>query len=44
MILAFVGAILLKMFGAEIYGANMVGIAMVRVMVAIMSSSSRKRR
>lgn len=36
-ILAFVGAIQLKMFGAEIYVANIVGIAIVRVMGAIMT-------
>ena len=32
MILAFVGAIQLKLFGAQIYVADLVGIAMVRVM------------
>lgn len=37
MILAFVGAIELKMFGAEIYVADLVGIAMVRLMAAIMT-------
>jgi len=37
LILAFVGAIQLKMFGAEIYVANLVGIAMVRLMAAIMT-------
>ena len=37
MILAFVGAIQLKMFGAEIYVADLVGIAMVRLMAAIMT-------
>jgi len=37
MILAFVGAIQLKMFGAEIYVANLVGVAMVRLMAAIMT-------
>jgi phospholipid/cholesterol/gamma-HCH transport system permease protein len=37
MILAFIGAIQLKMFGAEIYVANLVGIAMVRLMAAIMT-------
>jgi phospholipid/cholesterol/gamma-HCH transport system permease protein len=37
LILAFVGAVQLKMFGAEIYVANLVGIAMVRVMGAIMT-------
>jgi phospholipid/cholesterol/gamma-HCH transport system permease protein len=37
MILAFVGAIELKMFGAEIYVANLVGVAMVRLMAAIMT-------
>jgi phospholipid/cholesterol/gamma-HCH transport system permease protein len=36
-ILAFIGAIQLKMFGAEIYVANLVGIAMVRLMAAIMT-------
>jgi phospholipid/cholesterol/gamma-HCH transport system permease protein len=37
LILAFVGAIQLKMFGAQIYVADLVGIAMVRVMGAIMT-------
>jgi phospholipid/cholesterol/gamma-HCH transport system permease protein len=37
MILAFIGAIQLKMFGAQIYIADIVGIAMVRVMGAIMT-------
>ena len=37
LILGFVGAIQLKMFGAEIYVASIVGIAMVRVMGAIMT-------
>ncbi|MDA8239350.1 MAG: ABC transporter permease [Nitrospiraceae bacterium] len=37
LILAFVGAIQLKMFGAQIYVADIVGIAMVRVMGAIMT-------
>jgi phospholipid/cholesterol/gamma-HCH transport system permease protein len=37
MILAFVGAIQLKMFGAQIYVADLVGIAMVRLMAAIMT-------
>ncbi len=37
LILAFVGAIQLKMFGAQIYVASLVGIAMVRVMGAIMT-------
>jgi len=37
MILAFVGSIQLKMFGAEIYVANLVGVAMVRLMAAIMT-------
>jgi phospholipid/cholesterol/gamma-HCH transport system permease protein len=37
LILAFVGAIQLKMFGAQIYVANLVGIAMVRVMGAVMT-------
>jgi phospholipid/cholesterol/gamma-HCH transport system permease protein len=37
LILAFVGSIQLKMFGAEIYTANLVGIAMVRLMAAIMT-------
>ncbi len=35
-ILAFVGAIQLKVFGAQIYIADIVGIAMVRVMGAVM--------
>jgi len=37
MILAFVGDIQLKMFGAQIFIADIVGIAMVRVMGAIMT-------
>jgi len=37
LILAFVGAVQLTMFGAEIYVANLVGIAMVRVMAAVMT-------
>jgi phospholipid/cholesterol/gamma-HCH transport system permease protein len=37
LILAFVGAIQLKLFGAEIYVADLVGIAMVRLMGAIMT-------
>jgi len=37
LILAFVGAIQLKMFGAQIYVANLVGISMVRVMGAVMT-------
>jgi len=37
LILAFVGAIQLLMFGAQIYVASLVGIAMVRVMGAIMT-------
>jgi phospholipid/cholesterol/gamma-HCH transport system permease protein len=37
LILAFVGAIQLKMFGAQIYVADLVGIAMVRLMAAIMT-------
>jgi len=37
LILAFVGAIQLVMFGAQIYVASLVGIAMVRVMGAIMT-------
>ncbi len=37
LILAFVGAIQLQMFGAQIYVADLVGIAMVRVMGAIMT-------
>ena len=37
MILAFVGAIQLKIFGAQIYIADMVGIGMVRVMGALMT-------
>jgi phospholipid/cholesterol/gamma-HCH transport system permease protein len=38
MILAFVGSIQLKMFGAQIYVANLVGIAMVREMGAMMTA------
>jgi len=37
LILAFVGAIQLQMFGAQIYVADLVGIAMIRVMGAIMT-------
>ena len=37
LILAFVGAVQLMMFGAQIYVANLVGIAMVRVMGAVMA-------
>ena len=37
LILAFVGAIQLELFGAEIYVADLVGIAMVRLMAAIMT-------
>ena len=37
LILAFVGAIQLTMFGAQIYVASLVGIAMVRVMGAVMA-------
>jgi phospholipid/cholesterol/gamma-HCH transport system permease protein len=37
LILAFVGAMQLKMFGAQIFVADIVGIAMVRVMGAIMT-------
>jgi phospholipid/cholesterol/gamma-HCH transport system permease protein len=37
LILAFVGAIQLKLFGAELYVADLVGIAMVRVMGAVMT-------
>jgi phospholipid/cholesterol/gamma-HCH transport system permease protein len=36
-ILAFVGAVQLEMFGAEIYVANLVGLATVRAMAAIMT-------
>ena len=37
LILAFVGAIQLKVFGAQLYVADLVGIAMVREMAAIMT-------
>ncbi len=37
LILAFIGAVQLKTFGAQIYVADLVGIAMVRVMGAIMT-------
>ncbi len=37
LILAFIGAIQLKLFGAQIYVADLVGIAMVRLMGAIMA-------
>lgn len=37
MILAFVGSIQLKMFGAQIYIADLVGIAMTRAMAAVMT-------
>lgn len=36
-ILAFIGAIQLKMFGAQVYIADIVGISMVRVMGAVMT-------
>ncbi|ABB38782.1 protein of unknown function DUF140 [Oleidesulfovibrio alaskensis G20] len=38
LIFAFVGAVQLKMFGAEIYVASLVGIAMLRVMGAVMTA------
>lgn len=37
MILAFVGSIQLKMFGAQIFISDIVGIAMVRVLAAVMT-------
>ncbi len=37
LILAFVGAVQLMMFGAQLYVANLVGISMVRVMGAVMT-------
>jgi phospholipid/cholesterol/gamma-HCH transport system permease protein len=37
LILAFIGAIQLKLFGAQLYVADLVGIAMVRLMAAIMT-------
>lgn len=37
LILAFVGAIQLRMFGAEIYVASLVGIGMVRALAAVMT-------
>ena len=37
LILAFVGAIQLAMFGAQIFVANLVGIAMVRVLASVMT-------
>ena len=37
MILAFVGSIQLKMFGAQIFISNIVGVAMVRVLSAVMT-------
>ncbi len=37
LILAFVGAVQLMMFGAQLYVANLVGISMVRVMGAVMA-------
>ena len=37
LILAFTGAIQMKLFGAQIYVADLVGIAMVRLMAAIMT-------
>jgi phospholipid/cholesterol/gamma-HCH transport system permease protein len=37
LIFAFIGAIQLRMFGAQIYVANLVGIAMVRVIGAVMT-------
>ena len=36
LILAFVGAVQLRMFGAQIYVAGLVGIGMLRVMGAVM--------
>jgi len=38
LILAFIGAVQLMMFGAQIFVANLVGIAMVRVMGAVMTA------
>jgi phospholipid/cholesterol/gamma-HCH transport system permease protein len=38
LILAFVGAVQLSMFGAQIFVANLVGIAMVRVLGAVMTA------
>jgi phospholipid/cholesterol/gamma-HCH transport system permease protein len=38
LILAFIGAVQLRMFGAQIYVADLVGIAMVRVMGAVMAA------
>jgi len=37
LILAFIGAIQLQLFGAQVYVADLVGIAMVRLMAAIMT-------
>jgi phospholipid/cholesterol/gamma-HCH transport system permease protein len=37
LILAFIGAIQLKIFGAQIYVASLVGIGMVRALAAIMT-------
>ena len=37
LILAFIGAVQLELFGAQIYVANLVGVAMVRVMGAVMT-------
>jgi phospholipid/cholesterol/gamma-HCH transport system permease protein len=37
LILAFIGAIQLRLFGAQIYVADLVGIAMVRLMAALMT-------
>jgi phospholipid/cholesterol/gamma-HCH transport system permease protein len=37
-ILAFIGAIQLKLFGAQIYVASLVGIAMVRALAAVMTA------
>jgi phospholipid/cholesterol/gamma-HCH transport system permease protein len=37
LILAFVGALQLRLFGAEVYVANLVGIGMVRVLGAVMT-------
>jgi phospholipid/cholesterol/gamma-HCH transport system permease protein len=37
LILAFVGALQLRLFGAEVYVANLVGISMVRVLGAVMT-------
>ncbi len=44
LILAFIGIIQLKLFGAQIYVADLVGIGMVREMGAIMAGRTGVKR